>query len=177
MKNLQQLSTDIENLQKGIAEAKIEHDVVLTTVDEKLKQIQELYKAVLEAVKAKSILDNLHKSIGDDNELRAQFKQIVQDLDGEVVVYSPSRINVIPSAINARIDWNETNGSESYYVYYGIPGSGVGYNRLPPVQVNAVTIPGLEPNTTYEVFVRAVKGGHLSPVGVKVEFRTQELPE
>jgi len=106
-----------------------------------------------------------------DKMLRAKLSQIMSASINENYVYSPTTINVIPNLTSASVSWNEIDNVDGYYVYYAQPGQS--YTKIGPASINGMTIPGLTPDTVYEVAIQAFNNNEVSALSVAVEFKTK----
>jgi hypothetical protein len=152
LKELEQHIIDLQSKQQ------IDHTNAIAQLTAKVDQLE----ATIEALQGADLHEQIREVIASVNN------------GGDVAIYSPRNMNIVPGVINAIIDWEPVKDAAKYYVYYNALGASP--IKIGPTKTNSMTIPRLQANTTYEAFVRSsTAGGHLSQPGKKIQFTTKEL--
>ena len=81
-----------------------------------------------------------------------------------------------PAYQGATLSWTAGSDETEWKVIYGTTGFNpeTAGTTIDNVTTNPYTLTGLNPETTYDVYVKAVKGSDVSPLSDKASFTTTE---
>ena len=98
-------------------------------------------------------LDKFIDKIKSSSILISKYKQLnVFTNDPENFALAPYEVTSTPGRTTLLIKWSDMGSGTTYDVYYRVEGE-IGYNKLTPTMQLGITIPGLTPDTNYEVYV------------------------
>lgn len=167
-KSIEELKTKFEQL-KDPAESNFDSFV------EELNSIRQQIFSInnpLEDVK-KVAIHNILDTINSDDQLKTKFaKNVLNVSHPEDFVFPPEQIEAIPSVTTIKINWETVKFADTYKVFIAKAGE-ANYKQLQDTSYTTVTIPGLTPDTEYNIYIIASKeSGQLSSSSKIVSAKT-----
>lgn len=153
-------------LNGSINELKVKFDLLKTPTDNTFDSFKQELDIIREQIfninnpsadSKKVITNDLLDSIASDDQLKTKFaKNVLLVSHAEDFVFPPEGIEVIPSITTFKVNWESIQYADIYKVFIAKDGE-PNYKQLHDVTNTSIVIPGLIPDTKYNIYIISAK--------------------
>ena len=176
--NIKEIEDSITGINKALGTLNETNAKIQSDMDEIKNTLSQ--KADVSAVNSSfsnmDVMAQLFSEVTGKEEAKDKLEQLIALIRTDnKVIFSPTKINIVPSLVSAFLDWNKI-GNAAYYAVYVSEAGNENYRQAGTTNKTSFSLTNLEPDTEYAVFVRsASEDGVLSEITKKQNFKTINL--